>query len=79
MHVNLTKTMQLHYNMILFCNVAFDDKGINFQVPLTDMISIHGKESPEKDPCQSSYDDNGLISSLCCIGNDTETRTSPEV
>lgn len=53
MHVNLTKTMQLHYNMILFCHVAFDDKGIIFQVPLTDMISIHGKESPEKDPCQS--------------------------
>lgn len=52
MPANMTKTMQLPYNMILFCNVAFDDEAIILLVHLTDMTFIHGTESPEKDLCQ---------------------------
>lgn len=44
--------MQLPYNMILFCNVAFDDEAIILLVHLTDMTFIHGTEWPEKDLCQ---------------------------
>lgn len=40
MHVNLTETMPLHYNMILFCNLAFEDN-IVFLGPSIDMTSIH--------------------------------------